>query len=349
MAASGESSSLTAPRDKVFVEVRGKTRVACFSMKPAAPPLTEQQSGAALDANLDTSAVDDLHKFPMIERKYAYPPYRDQKFVAVSFLPSKTAVPDEDGVFGMMRLWGAFSTIEEAEAHASTVITNYDSYHAVNIAKTATPFFITSEKKYSRVTTKIRLDDVAKRMVTESVKEQLKKDKANTQELLRREKQLLKGNKSMQMAEDVEDDEDAGMDDYDSDLSSAERYAGLLAKQYAQICTIMRGEKKLRNYKRAYLASSLCLARFEQDLGDDNSKLFIEACELVAKEHESIGVEKKNTKYLMKEYGCMRSAGSSVSFRNLSHADKQEKESSELESLSELLKELHGGCAKQKK
>jgi len=336
-----EASSLTSPADRVTKMVRGKKRVRFSNMRPTAARLTEQEADVAVGEMLDTSAVDELHRFPKVERQYSYPAYKGLNYVAVSFLPSKTAVPDKDGVFGMMRMWGAYATLEEAEAHSAYIITHHDSYHPVNVAKSATPFFITAEKKYSAVTTKIRLDDVSKRMITESVKEQIKKDKENTRELLRREEALLKGRKSMKMpGQSDDDDENTGMDDYGAHLSQEEKYAEILTKQYAQLCTILRAEKKVRNYKRAYLSSVRSLRAFEAALGPDDGALFEKACALVAKEHASIGIEMKNTAYLVSEYGCMRDAGSNISFRGLDACDKHEKESSELEPLSALILEL---------
>jgi len=324
------SSSLTSPVDReIVVNENGKKRVRCDTIEPNAEPLKGDVAKAAVRAQLDTAAVDEAHRFPMVERRLAYPPYKGQGYATISFLPSRTAAPDKDGVYGMMRVWGTHETIEEAEAHGEMVIAQYDSFHPVHVSKTAYPFFITDERKYAEVTKKIRLDDIAKRMSTESIKAQVKKDKENAMLQKEREALLCKNANG-----------DGGDDEEEEPEDPAEVYAVTLTKMYSQICTILRGERKLRNYKRAFLRASAAKDKFESGKTDQEiNELFGKACDLVAKENQSIGVESKTEDFVRSEYRELARASGAVVFAGVAVEDKEEKEGTDLESLSVLLEQ----------
>ena len=89
------------------------------------PPLTEDQVDSAMKALNDTSFVD---KFPKIERQYADPAIPLQVYSLVSFVPSKGATPDKDGVFGFAKCRGNYASQPEANERAEYIIRNVDSY-----------------------------------------------------------------------------------------------------------------------------------------------------------------------------------------------------------------------------
>jgi len=80
-----------------------------------APPLSEEQVNEAMVALNNTSFVD---KFPRVERQFADPPIPLQTYGLISFVPSKGASPDKDGVYGFMKMRGNYATQQESNDRA---------------------------------------------------------------------------------------------------------------------------------------------------------------------------------------------------------------------------------------
>ena len=73
--------------------------------------------------------VEDIISIFTRDRKYRTDPeLMGQQIGLLSFIPSKGAVPDTNGAFGVLKLRGNFSSAAEAEKWCDMLIRDYDSY-----------------------------------------------------------------------------------------------------------------------------------------------------------------------------------------------------------------------------
>lgn len=149
------------------------------------PPLTDEQTKLAFETLVDDELIT---KFPRIERSIQDPVIPDQKYVCISFYPTKGATPDADGVYGYMKVRGSYSTVEEASIQAKTLIQTTDSFSLIRIARVGYPFRCTNEKKYALVQDEVDVNMGA--AVSEDVKAKMKADEDARKELKQREKKL---------------------------------------------------------------------------------------------------------------------------------------------------------------
>ena len=152
------------------------------------PPLTEVEIENAMVALNNTSFVD---KFPKVERQFADPAVPLQHFSLISFVPSKGATPDSDGVFGFAKVRGNFASQPEANERAEFLIRNVDSYHTIFQAYVGRPFPITLDEKYCANTAEIDIRKKASETMSEDVKSKRDAQKKEIDEIKEREKRLL--------------------------------------------------------------------------------------------------------------------------------------------------------------
>jgi len=145
--------------------------------------LTDEEVQIALEENI----VD----FPRIEKYWVDPAYRNQNYCLVSFVPSKNAKPDEDGVFGVMKVRGVFPDEKEATDHARELITNVDSYNTIFIGEVgrALPITIDNEK-YASETTSTDIRDKAIAVVDSHMRTKKRDEERETQEQEKRRREL---------------------------------------------------------------------------------------------------------------------------------------------------------------
>ena len=180
---SEQVNSLTSPLDRTGAVYKSNT---------GAPPLTESELASAMTALNDTSLVD---KFPRVERQYADPPIPLQTYSLISFVPSKGATPDADGIFGFAKVRGSYATPTEATERSEFLIRNVDSYHKIFHAYTGRPFPITLDDKYCANTEEIDIRKKATETISEDVKTKRDQQKKDMEDIKEREKRLLEESK----------------------------------------------------------------------------------------------------------------------------------------------------------
>jgi len=204
------------------------------------PTSTSYSSGVTLTNEDVSNAMKELYvteftnKFPRFEKFYADPVINGQKFALVSFVPSKGATPDQDGVYGMLKVRGTFDTEDEAMLKADSLIRNVDSYHSIYNTYVGRPFPLAGNKKYITDTTEV---DMKKKVVEETSKEVRKKrdeERKTMKEIEEREKELLA---------DVEKKED---DPYDV-------YTEMMVKKAQLTWTYSETAKKMEEMKKSII------------------------------------------------------------------------------------------------
>ena len=230
--------SLTSPADRV-----------------ANPASISYQQGVTLSNDDVSNAMKELvvteftKKFPRVEKFYADPAIPNQVFSLVSFVPSKGATPDQEGVFGMLKVRGNFATEDEAMLKAEDLIRNVDSYHSIYTTYVGRPFPLSSNKKYIRDTTEV---DMKKKVVEETSKEVRKKrdeERKIMKEMEEREKELI--------ADVAKKDEDP----YDL-------YTELMVKKAQLTWTYSETQKKMDEMKNSIIKARADIVKMKEENPD---------------------------------------------------------------------------------
>ena len=168
-------SSLTSPADKVVTEYKPKSK----------PVLNDEDCERAYKECFVSSLTDIAY-----ERKYADPKIPGQTYSLHSFIPSKGAKPDKDGIFGMLKIRGTFGTIEETNERAEELIRNHDSYHKIYHGYVGKPMPITIKSDFSAEVEEVDINQQISKIVREDVKEKRAQEKKQVQEIRERERNL---------------------------------------------------------------------------------------------------------------------------------------------------------------
>jgi hypothetical protein len=168
--------SLTSPRDRDHAQP---------VLRRNAPPLTDDETAEACAVK-----VRNL-KFPEIDRQYADPPLMNQRIVLVSFIPAKGARPDEDNIYGMMKVRGVFATEDEANERAEMLIRNHDSYHEIYHAFVGRPFPVTNADGYEKELQTIDIRQKTVKLISEDILNKKRTEEKEIRDMHDKEKKLL--------------------------------------------------------------------------------------------------------------------------------------------------------------
>jgi len=149
------------------------------------PPLTTEETVRALN-ELSIS----MPSYPSLDRLYADPPISGQKFALFSFVPSKGATPDANGVYGMAKIRGSYDNNMELEQREDMLIRNVDSYHKIYRTFVGKPFPITIDPKYSHEVKEIDIRNKTTEVISQSIKQQKASEQAEIKEIKEREEKL---------------------------------------------------------------------------------------------------------------------------------------------------------------
>lgn len=137
-------------------------------------------------------------EFLQVDRYYADPVQMNQLIGLVSFVPSKEAIPDKDGIYGMMKVRGVYATDREANERAEFLIRNVDSFHDIYHVHVGRPFPITNSEKYSNEIKNIDIRKKTTQIISEDIVEKKRQEQKDMQEMKEREQQLLAESKRAQ-------------------------------------------------------------------------------------------------------------------------------------------------------
>ena len=237
-------NSLTSPADKV--------NGAPNTYDLGAPNLTQEEVKNAME---ELNVQTFVQKFPSFERFYADPQLQNQNYSLVSFVPSKGSSPDSDGVYGMLKVRGTFSSEDEAMLRAEYLIRQGDSYHNIYNTYVGRPFPLSATKKYITDTTDV---DIKKKIVDSTSTEIRKKrdeERQTMKEIQEREKELIA---------DVERSEP---DPYDS-------YTELMVKKAQLTWTYHQTLLKMEEMKKSIIKSRDEIVKLRSDNEDYHTQYF---------------------------------------------------------------------------
>ncbi len=175
-----------------------------------------------------------------VDRYYADPNQYGQNICLVSFIPSTGAKPDEDNIYGMMKVRGIYATEEEANERADFIIRNVDSYHEIFHCKVGRPFPITNNNEFAQTVNSIDIRKKTTELISKDILNKKKEEKEEMLEIQEREKNLLEESKKAQ--------EGKPMDIYDE-------YITMNIKRAQLLWTYKETKEKLKQMKTSYLSS----------------------------------------------------------------------------------------------
>ena len=190
MSSNPEQNSLTAPND------RDKNHLFNFNKEP----LNDSQVESAKEDLVNSQHLDI---YPNQERAFADPSITDQDYCLVSFVPSVTATPDKDGIYGMVKVRGTYNSLEKCDKRAEFLIRNVDSVHKIYIAGVGKPFPITNVSTFSKDINKIKIQD----MLSDELKHEQTKQERELEEMKKREQEILAQNNTPNKEREVDPEE----------------------------------------------------------------------------------------------------------------------------------------------
>lgn len=177
-----KESSLTTPTDRI------STKENPWIPDKKAPSLTDKETTEAVK---DLNITVFIDKFPKVERNYIDPPPLNQNIGLISFIPSKGATPDKNGLFGFAKLRGNYATELEANQRAEFLIRNTDSYHKIYHTYVGRPFPITESSDYSATVDEIDLHKQVSETISADIKAKKQSEKRAMTDIKEREDELL--------------------------------------------------------------------------------------------------------------------------------------------------------------
>lgn len=269
-----QENSLTDPLDR--------DRNNKWKPKQGIPPLNEEQTNEALSELNITSFTD---KFPRVDRTYADPVMPHQYIGLISFVPSKGAKPNENGVYGFAKLRGNFASEIEACERAEFLIRNVDSNNHIYHTYVGRPFPITNCSKYSAQTDEIDIRKETTKTLSENIKSKKLDEEKQMKEIKEREERLL------------EETKNEAVDPYDS-------YITLRVKKAQITFTYLEHQKKIVELKEIILKTRKEIEELDKEYPEfQNSYLekYMKAREDAGIVESKLDANENFIKYLVEE------------------------------------------------
>jgi len=225
-------TSLTAPNDRAGSTFRISEKV----------DLTTEQTREAFN---DLVVKDVVRNYPASERTFADPSIPGQRLCLVSFVPSVDAVPDKDGIYGMIKVRGNYETEEEADERAEMLIRSVDSYHKIFTAFVGKPFPATTSSRWSADSNEIDIKKKVTEVISKDIKKQRMDEKREIEEIKEREKKL--------------------MEDVEKDFDPYERYIELRVKKAQLAWTYLETRKKMDEMKESIIKTREEIAELDDE------------------------------------------------------------------------------------
>lgn len=220
---------------------------------------TPSQRSGELTENEVAKAVKELSvSFPRREKTFCDPKYSNQIVCLHSFIPSKGATPDADGIYGMIKCRGTFPDIEQSSIRAEEIIRGFDSFHRIYTSYVGQPFPLCDTSKFSQEVNEIDLQKKIDSTMKEDLKVKKEEDRKEIEDIQNREKKLLEEGRKNELYNTKLDERDkkiaAGepVEEEIEEISPDEildKYTQLRIKRAQLIYTFVDTKKKLMQVK----------------------------------------------------------------------------------------------------
>lgn len=135
--------------------------------------------------------------FPHSVKSIHDPIIAGQEFGLLSFTPAPDVKPNKNGVYGVFKLRGNFSTLESAQEFAERLIRGHDSYNEIHTVRVGQCIPLTKKAELVEEVDSIDLNKEVETIVSNDVKAKRQKEKTEIKTIQEREQTLLKENKEI--------------------------------------------------------------------------------------------------------------------------------------------------------
>lgn len=201
------------------------------------------------------------------QRKLADPLMPHQIYALTSFIPSKGATPDKNGVFGLMRVRGTFSSLREADAKCDELIRTVDSTREILISLVGRDCLLAHSGNYIKETREIDLKKKSDQIMRDHAQDVYDQQKRERAEMDKKQNDMLASSKrasSKKKSSDEKKAENDGEDEDDEDdpmklnideTNDVDMYTSLRVKNaqlmYYRAETIQKYQEILRNLEES--------------------------------------------------------------------------------------------------
>lgn len=220
-------TSLTSPNDQVD-----------------SPESLKKQSRQARKIKLTEDEVDYaleklITRWPKVEKRWTDPVLTGKELCSFSFIPSSGAVPDKDGLYGLLKIRGTFSNETDQDANAEKILSEVDSFHAIHHGFTGHPLPLVKDNddRYCLAVENVGLREKIKGEMTKNAQEHHRDQKKFVEEVEERSRQL-------------KEKEEAALK---GEVDEEERYITLRVKRANLIFTLYQMLAGMKRYKDTLL------------------------------------------------------------------------------------------------
>ena len=135
--------------------------------------------------------------FPRSVKATNDPVVLGQEYGLFSFTPAQDVQPNKNGIYGVFKMRGNFSSVEESEKYAENLIRNHDSYNEIHVIRVGQCVPLSKKGELVEETVSIDLSKETDKIMSENVKEKRKQEKQEIKSIKQREENLLKENKEI--------------------------------------------------------------------------------------------------------------------------------------------------------
>lgn len=144
-------------------------------------------------------------EFPKSMKLHKDPPIGGQLMGLVSFIPSKEAVPDKQGCFGVLKLRGNFESEKKCDVMSEYLIRNHDSYAEISYVWVGQPFpLMANNDAYCMSTREIDIRRKVDETIRADIKQKREQEKKDMEEIKLRQEALYR---------DIEEEKNRSFDD----------------------------------------------------------------------------------------------------------------------------------------
>lgn len=190
-------------------------------------------------------------QFPRTTKLQKDPPIGGQLFGLITFIPSKEAIPDKDGCFGVLKLRGNFESEKKCDVMAEYLIRNHDSYAQIDYVWVGQPFpLMINNDAYTLSTKEIDIRRKIDETVRSDIKQKREHEKREMEEIKARQEALYR---------DVEEEKNRSFDDLEFYTQLRTKKATLqyqldqIADRKREITElIVKSEKEIKNLEDSF-------------------------------------------------------------------------------------------------
>lgn len=186
-------SNWKADVEKKNTELAVKPPQAILDMPTPNPNRKDLTGEQVLDAKADLLNKNFIKlKYPREQKFRVDPIIPGQNIGLISFVPSKSATPDSDGCFGVLKFRGSFPNANEAETYAEKLVREHDSYSEIDMVYIGREFpLLLDNSMYTESTREIDIRKKVDDIVKADLKQKKEKEQKEIEDVTARQQKLL--------------------------------------------------------------------------------------------------------------------------------------------------------------